>query len=256
MPVEHSLPFNRNLLITTPDSIHLRTPAGDKTVFECQSADGIVNACAAPNNSSLLAIADSHGVTLHDTAQPREKKHKLKGGGHAPRLLLFSPDSPGDHETTFKGFETLIAVGTQAGKVLIYDVLGLLIHEIVMNKPVRVVEWVGDMSVPSILPTMESPLSPQPGPVIKKLMEGVGEIEEEPVQGERGEAVASDEQEAQAGGRLSSPNGRGLFLTRLLEQSILSVEVSRVSQPLKSARWRRRCRNSASEPGQWTKKEL
>jgi hypothetical protein len=81
MPVEHSLPFNRNLLITTPDSIHLRTPAGDKTVFECQSADGIVNACAAPNNSSLLAIADSHGVTLHDTAQPREKKHKLKGGG-------------------------------------------------------------------------------------------------------------------------------------------------------------------------------
>lgn len=78
-------------------------------------------------------------------------------------------------------------MGTQAGKVLIYDVLGLLIHEIVMNKPVRVVEWVGDMSVPSILPTMESPLSPQPGPVIKKLMEGVGEIEEEPVQGTNAE---------------------------------------------------------------------
>lgn len=100
---------------------------------------------------------------------------------------MFQGDAAGDHETTYEGFETLVAVGTQAGKVLIYDVLGLLIHEIVMNKPVRAVEWVGDMSAPSILPTMESPLSPQPGPVIKKLMEGVGEVEEEPVQGTNAE---------------------------------------------------------------------
>lgn len=79
MPVEHALPFDRNLLITTPKAIHLRTLAGDKTIFECESADGIVYACAAPGNSSLLAIADSHGVILHDTTQPRERKHKLKG---------------------------------------------------------------------------------------------------------------------------------------------------------------------------------
>jgi hypothetical protein len=79
MPIGHSLPFDRDLLITTPNSIHLRTPAGDKTVFECQSADGIVTACAAPDNSSLLAIADGHGVILHDTAHPRDKIHKLKG---------------------------------------------------------------------------------------------------------------------------------------------------------------------------------
>lgn len=78
MPVEHSLPFGRNLLITTSNSIHLQTPTGDKTIFECASAGGIVNACAAPDNSSLLAIADSHGVLVHDTAQPRDEKHKLK----------------------------------------------------------------------------------------------------------------------------------------------------------------------------------
>lgn len=108
MPVEHSLPFGRNLLITTSNSIHLRTSAGDKTIFECASADGIVNACAAPDNSSLLAIADSHGVLMHDTAQPRNKKHKLKdssvsiselsmqeddadmGTGHTPFTLLLT----------------------------------------------------------------------------------------------------------------------------------------------------------------------
>ncbi|KAF3035044.1 hypothetical protein E8E11_001029 [Didymella keratinophila] len=352
MPVEHSLSFDRNLLITTPNSIHLRTPAGDKTVFECESDDGIVNACAAPDNSSLLAIADSHGVLLHDAAQPRNRKHKLKGGGDTPRLIHFSPDShtlffstalnnsvhtfslptgdllslshshlsppsvlavssngnfllsasaspptvliqdirragaaavdiqrpdtssavtcaafetfseavdpsfsrfvlgfkdgtlalykmtlpslnrsqaflrddqsldsrlrpfslgamsklhkaamggviaaafiPGytsrvgdavdDREKTYEGFETMIAVGTQAGKVLAYDVLGLLIHEIVMNKPIRAVAWVGDMSAPSILPARKSPLSPEPGPVIKKLMEEVGKVKDEPLQ--------------------------------------------------------------------------
>lgn len=81
MPVEHTLPFERNLLITTPNAIYLRSQTSDKVVFECKSVDGIVSACAATDNSSLLAVADSQVVILHDTAQPREKKHKLNGGG-------------------------------------------------------------------------------------------------------------------------------------------------------------------------------
>ncbi|KAF3033135.1 hypothetical protein E8E12_001616 [Didymella heteroderae] len=93
MPVEHTLPFNRNLLITTPKAIHLRAPTSNKTVFECESADGIVNASAAPDNSSLLAIADGHGVILLDTAHPRVRSHELKGSTDVPRLLLFAPDS-------------------------------------------------------------------------------------------------------------------------------------------------------------------
>lgn len=80
MPVEHNLPFERNMLITTPNAIHQRSRAGDMIVFQCESADGIVNARAATDNSSLLAVADSQVVVLHDIAQMREKKHMLKGG--------------------------------------------------------------------------------------------------------------------------------------------------------------------------------
>lgn len=51
-----------------------------------------------------------------------------------------------------------------------------------MDKPIRSIQWVGDMSAPAILPKRRSPLSPEPGPVIKKLMDEVGEIEEAPLQ--------------------------------------------------------------------------
>ncbi|KAF1923371.1 uncharacterized protein M421DRAFT_406859, partial [Didymella exigua CBS 183.55] len=402
MPVEHSLPFNYNLLITTPNTVLLRTLQGDQTIFECESANGIVNARAATNNSSLLAIADRHVVILHNTARPREKKHRLTGGSDVPRLLLFSSDSrtlffnttlnnsiqafslptgallpsshshpsppnvvaissdghillsassspptvliqdrrwpgsaavdfkltgtssavtcaafetlswaaeqssiqfvlgfkdgalalykttlpllsqsltphhddqstdrqlrptaeaalsklhraamggvtaaafiPGyasrvisvgqdgrstslavatsapitsrgrrdgpvllqgdttdDPETMYEGTETLIAVGTQAGKVLVYNEMGLLVHEIAMDKPVRSVEWVGDMSAPPILPTRNSSLSPDSGPVIKALMEGIGEIEDEPVQHTTAKELP------ERSGRLSTP---------------------------------------------------
>lgn len=80
MPVEHNLPFERNLLITTPNTVHLRSQTGDRVVFQCESADGIAKAYAATDNSSVLAIADSQVVVLHDTTRPREKKHKLSGG--------------------------------------------------------------------------------------------------------------------------------------------------------------------------------
>lgn len=79
MLVEHSLPFQRNLLITTPDAIHLYSQKGDRVLFDCEGADGIVNARAAPDNSSLLAIASRQIVLLHDTIHSREKQHKLEG---------------------------------------------------------------------------------------------------------------------------------------------------------------------------------
>jgi hypothetical protein len=53
---------------------------------------------------------------------------------------------------TYGGMETLIAMGTQAGKVLIFNVLGLLVREKSLEAPVLALEWVGDMSAPSILP--------------------------------------------------------------------------------------------------------
>jgi hypothetical protein len=71
---------------------------------------------------------------------------------------------------------TLIAVGTQVGKVLIFDILGLLIHEIAMDVAVRSVEWVGDMSAPPVLPARSSS-SPESNPVINALIEEIGDIE-------------------------------------------------------------------------------
>lgn len=81
MLVEHNLPSERNLLITTPDAIHLYSKNGDRVLFECEGSDGIVNARAAPDNSSLLAIASRQIVLLHDTIHSREKQHKLEGKG-------------------------------------------------------------------------------------------------------------------------------------------------------------------------------
>lgn len=80
MPVEHNLPSERSLFIATPSAIHLRSQAADKIVFECEGVDGIINARASTDNSSLLAVADSQVVILHDIRRQRDKKHKPKGG--------------------------------------------------------------------------------------------------------------------------------------------------------------------------------
>ncbi|KAF3004352.1 hypothetical protein E8E13_009686 [Curvularia kusanoi] len=359
MPVEHSLPFHQNLLVTTPNTIYLFSRAGKRVLFECESAHGIVSARAAPDNSSLLAVASRQIVLLHDTKQPREEKHKLEGEDDTPRVLLFSPDSrmlffnatidssihayslpTGDllpsalmhpsspkvlatssdgnlllsasaspptvliqdlrlggfaavqfkptesttavtcaafemsgsvsssadanlllgfrdgtlalfrvclpvltqasglaadftrasrlqidtvgvigglhkasmggvtatafhvdgpatslsvtkarmygtnftyedmftQEQTSETAQTLIAVGTQIGKILIFNMLGLLVHEVVIDVAMISVEWVGDMSAPPVLPTRGSS-SPGPNPVIDELIGGVGDIE-------------------------------------------------------------------------------
>lgn len=81
MLVEPSLPFQRNLLITTPNAIHQYSQAGDRVLFECEATDGIANARAAPDNSSLLAIASHQIVLLHDTIHSREEHCKLQGKG-------------------------------------------------------------------------------------------------------------------------------------------------------------------------------
>lgn len=46
-----------------------------------------------------------------------------------------------------------------------------------MDVPIRSVEWVGDMSAPSILPHRKAALSPGPGAVIESLMKQIGDVE-------------------------------------------------------------------------------
>ncbi|RYO28122.1 hypothetical protein AA0111_g6898 [Alternaria arborescens] len=344
MAKSQRLPFEQGLFVTTPNKIYLRTQLAYETLFECETPNGIVNARASKDNSSLFAIADGQVVILHDASRTKDRKYKLKSGDGEPRLLLFSPDSrtlyftttlnnsvqaysipddkllpslpshssppnviaissngtvllsaspnpmtmylqdqrwghsapvdfrptdarysatcaafqqldgpaqpsytnfvigfqdgllamyslflpslrkwpedshknqfqfyqlqpvrvgvikklhkpamggvlaaefiPGyksrvvsirvdgmvllggdaveDAGDVYEGFETLIAIGTQAGKVLVFNALGLLIHEITVGVSITAVEWVGNMTAPSILPTRGLSLSPKP----------------------------------------------------------------------------------------------
>ena len=67
-------------------------------------------------------------------------------------MVLLGGDAAEDAGDVYEGFETLIAIGTQAGKVLVFNALGLLIHEITVGVSITAVEWVGNMTAPSILP--------------------------------------------------------------------------------------------------------
>ena len=87
------LPANLSLFIATPNAIHVHNRlTGQRLLFECTS-HGIVNARPAKDNSSLLAIADSQLVVLHDPVRRGDRKYALKSYEGEPRLLLFSPDS-------------------------------------------------------------------------------------------------------------------------------------------------------------------
>jgi len=77
-------------------------------------------------------------------------------------MVLLGGDAAEDAGDVYEGFETLIAIGTQAGKVLVFNALGLLIHEITVGVSITAVEWVGNMTAPSILPTRGLSLSPKP----------------------------------------------------------------------------------------------
>lgn len=77
---------------------------------------------------------------------------------------LLDGDATRNGGTNAEGSGILITIGTQAGKILVFNVLGLLIHEITLNVPVTVVDWVGDMSAPTILPQRLHPVSLKTSP--------------------------------------------------------------------------------------------
>jgi hypothetical protein len=94
-----------------------------------------------------------------------------KGSGESECIL--------NGNATYRGMETLIAMGTQAGKVLIFNVLGLLVQEKSLEAPVLALEWVGDMSAPSILPAHHvfSASAPRPSVLDTLVLESDSEAE-------------------------------------------------------------------------------
>jgi hypothetical protein len=71
--------LEHSLFIATPKHIRHHSQRINKTLFECDTHDSIVNARASLDNSSLFAVADSQVVILCDAALGR-KKHTLKKG--------------------------------------------------------------------------------------------------------------------------------------------------------------------------------
>jgi hypothetical protein len=71
--------LEQSLFIVTPNTIRCRSSVINKTLFECDAADGIVNARVSRDNSSLFVVADSQVVVLCDAARD-SRKYKLNKG--------------------------------------------------------------------------------------------------------------------------------------------------------------------------------
>lgn len=94
------LPPECSLFVATPQTVHLRSlAAGNRILFECETPNGVVNAKASRDNSSLIAIADSQVVILHDTKRGSDREYKLqKSDVSRARVLphnLLAEDNPG-----------------------------------------------------------------------------------------------------------------------------------------------------------------
>jgi hypothetical protein len=94
----------------------------------------------------------------------------FEGGGKVLRTWYVDGEAsclsvcPGARVDGMDGEQTLIAVGTNAGKIEIFNVLGLLVHEVDIDGPVIALEWVGDMCRPCVLPSRISPASLESSP--------------------------------------------------------------------------------------------
>lgn len=74
----HDLPPCRHLIVTTTRGVFTWGSHGINEIFHSGSG-GIVAARKARNGSSLLAVADSQVVILHDTRKGMQKSYKLRG---------------------------------------------------------------------------------------------------------------------------------------------------------------------------------
>lgn len=80
-----NLPACRHLIVTTRRGVFTWGNHGVKEIFHSGSG-GIVAARKAKNGSSLLAVADSQVVILHDTRKGMQKSYRLRASD--VRLLL------------------------------------------------------------------------------------------------------------------------------------------------------------------------
>lgn len=80
---------NRHLIVTTTRGVFTWGNNGIIQIFHSGSG-GIVAARRARNGSSLLAVADSQVVVLHDTRKGMPKSYKLRGSDVCLNKLRYS----------------------------------------------------------------------------------------------------------------------------------------------------------------------
>ncbi|KAF1838581.1 hypothetical protein BDW02DRAFT_479403, partial [Decorospora gaudefroyi] len=133
--------------------------------------------------SRVVSIGHDGKCRLHvsspATCLSVSAQEPILSNGRGDGTVLLGGDAAEDAGQVYEGCETLIAIGTQAGKVLVFNILGLLIHEVTMEVPITAVEWVGDMSAPSVLPNRVLSLPPDPHPAVDTPMEGFLDYSEE-----------------------------------------------------------------------------
>ncbi|KAA6410680.1 MAG: hypothetical protein FRX48_06103 [Lasallia pustulata] len=90
--IEPSFPRSHHLVVTTTKGVYTWGRHGLTEIFRSGSG-GIVAAKKAQNGSSLLAVADSQVVVLHDIEKGMQKSYKLKGSDGQIRLLRYAGHS-------------------------------------------------------------------------------------------------------------------------------------------------------------------
>lgn len=81
----HETDPTRHLIVTTTKGVFTWGNQGVKEIFKSGSG-GIVAARRVKNGGSLLAVADSQVVILHDTRKGMQKSYKLRGSDVSQQL--------------------------------------------------------------------------------------------------------------------------------------------------------------------------
>lgn len=70
-------PTSHHLVVTMSNGVYTWTYQGVKEIF-CSQSRGIIAAEKLSDSSNMLAIADSHGVILHDSSKGMQESFRLK----------------------------------------------------------------------------------------------------------------------------------------------------------------------------------
>jgi hypothetical protein len=82
--------------------------------------------------------------------------HSVISRNRNDKTELPTRDATEDKDQVYNTSRTLIAIGTNGRKVLVFNLFGLLIHEFATDVPVIGIEWVGSMPGHLVLPDRSS----------------------------------------------------------------------------------------------------